>query len=505
MRKSLFKSMAKGFAVASLAVVAGAGISAVDADAASSIQAKDVTIDYANQKMTIKETSTTKDLELFVAVPTVKVVTKTDKATGVKTTTSTISAVAATAWDEYDYNTTSGVTVDLSTLNRAKNNYIQIKGDKNAEPLTICIPAVFSKAKAVIDPITAKVELKDATNPKELKTLSATTEFRTSYSGWATYDAAKDDLKFYKQRGATLYFRIAASATGALNTATTTTDIKDTAGNAVTVYQAGSFPGIELKVAVAKLANAPKVTANYTNNTFVIPKNAEYRVNSSTALGSWSGTVGTAAKVIDANPVAAGTIEVRTAQTATKPASKVFALTYAAQEVAPVISNGAMCTLNKTTTAGKISTSSSSVANAVAFIKKSDVVNNHVAKVNIASGATTKATTDVSLVSCEYVTTLNRAKTAYTKVQLKLTNTTADVYDVVVLPSGSTETPVATAKVTKIAAAAKNKAGDLVPKATSIVVKDGDIIFIRKAGVAKTLNWATNFSAFGTVVYPAIQ
>lgn len=42
------------------------------------------------------------------------------------------------------------IVIDLSSLNRAKESFIQIMGDQARKPITICIPAVNSNLKAVV-------------------------------------------------------------------------------------------------------------------------------------------------------------------------------------------------------------------------------------------------------------------------------------------------------------------------------------------------------------------
>lgn len=446
------RKLLTGALLLATAVAVQLGVSTADVSAATattnSIAATAVTIDYANQTLTVAET-TAKDLEIGFAIATVKSVK--DKSTG--KTTNTLASIADSAWEWYDNNGSStkagSVVIDLSTLSNTKDNYIQIKGDKLTDPLTIMIPAVTSKVKGTYNGYTGVVTLTDTTDKTGATTLDGL-EYRTQYSGWTAYTPGTTDLSKYAYRGATLTFR--ETAAGATKLSAVTTD--DITIPGTTIYYTGaSFPGKEVKVKITKLANAPKVTADYVNRVFKLPANCEYRITKSGAstLGTW--TEGAAkASTLAADLSTAGTIEVRTKADATKgkAASKIGKLTYAAQGTVTVTGTVS----SKTVTSGTAANNTKLLTNDVSL---------------------NQADTDVT---CAY----DAKKTGVT-----ITNGTSAVYQVVI--SDTTDIPASTAKATKIAAG----------KSVTVKAAEGQYVFIRQVGDAKTGVWSTEYIGLGIV------
>lgn len=508
----------KGFLVLAAAAAVQVGVSSMDASAAANnLSAKNIKIDYENQKLIIGNdgSNTVKDLQIYYGVGTVKVVTKKIKDpaddTGKKKITVKQNVMTVASWDEYDYS--ANMQIDLSTLNRAKDNYIQVKGSGQMTPITIKIPKINTKVQAKFDAVAGTVVLNDITNKKEPKPVTQALEYRTNYGGWKDY-ATSEKLSVYQDRGATLYFRVKASATKAVGTTTVTTDAIRSAWDAepMGIVVADSFPGQEAKLAIGKRANAPAVSANYLTQRVNLPSTAEYRLVTATTtaaqLGTWTSVVvpeGSKAKTIptEVSLAADTTLEVRTKATDTKPASKITQFAFVAKGAVPVIKCTSVKTpflsTQKTTAAGVVNTSGT-VANAVKFIREHDVVANIIA-----------ADKDTDLITAEYVPTYTNAKkTAYKSMKIKFTNTTLDAYEIIVANADvytGTTLPASDVKgAVTVAAATKNaKTGVVTPKATSVAVKDGQMIFVRKKGVAKTGTWATDFIALGTVVFPTIE
>ena len=444
------RKLLKGMFVLAAVAAVQIGVSSVDASA-SSITLKNITVDHENQQLKISESTESKDTQIYVGTATVKNV-KSKAADG----STVVSKVLTTkTWDTYDYK--SGMIVDLSTLNRAKDNYIQIKGNRYTDPLTIKIPAINSKVGAKFDPVAAvpKVTVNDNTDKKNPVAITDDIEYRTQYSGWTAYTAGTTDLTIFQQTGSKLFFRVAASANMTLDKATKLTDdVVDANKAALTVYKVGVFPGKELKVAITKRANAPKITVNYITNQFTIPKNAQYRINTVAKLGTWS-DVYTVATKIDA-PETVGAIELRVAATDKKAASKSAILDFAARNAITV----------------KNSAKKTKAADILAY----DISANSI----------------VDTITVEY----NLRGTVYNGI--KLTNATTDAYQVVVADAGtytSTSLPAATVsgKVVK-------------PNATTLItLKDGQEVYIRQVGDAKTTTWSTDYVGFGTVKFPAVE
>lgn len=512
----------KGLLVFAAAAAVQVGVSSMDASAAAKagpIAAGNIKIDYENQKLIVSNSSTinVNDLQIYYGVATVKVVTKKvpDAENPKKKVTVKQNILSVASWDEYDFS--NNMEIDLSTLNRAKDNYIQVKGSKEMTPITVKIPKVNTKVQAKFDAVAGTVVMNDITNKKAPVAMTdAKLEYRTNYSGWKAYSAT-EKLSVYQDRGATLYFRVKADTTAVVGAAVKTDQIRASwDAEEMDIYVGtGTFPGQEVKLAIGKRANAPAVTANYLTQRVNLPKTAEYRLvtaaTTAAQLTTWTSVVvpeGTAAKVTtiptEVSLAADTTLEVRTKATDTKPASKIKQFAFVAKEGVPVLKctsgvTNPFLSTQKTTAAGKVDNTNGKPANAVAFIRKSDVVKNMVA-----------ADANTDLITAEYTPTYtNNKKTAYKSMKVTFTNNTSDAYEVVVADADAYTGTVVPASDVKgaitIAAGTTSKAGVFAPKKTAVAVKDGQLVFVRKKGVAAKKIWATDFVALGTVVFPPIE
>lgn len=542
----------QGALVLAAAAAVSVGVSATDASAAT-ITITGVSINTTEQTLTIAAKS---DVEIGIGVATVKATKEKDADGNIK---SVLTPAADAAWDWYD--NTAAVTVDLSSLVNTKDNYIQIKGSSAAksDPVTIKIPAVDTTVSGKFDGI-GKVNITYKDGEVKTHDVSKTPfEYKTSYGAWTPYTTSTD-LSKYQIKGASLTFRARAVTNSAVAVATVaagkqTLNTKAAAANILAdnklgiyasatatapenIYVSYPFSGKEFKVAIAKLANAPKVTINYLNDTLTIPKGAEYRVVGA-ALGVWKGagegtatttdtavntakavTLRTERTLNDIGMVAttgvagAATVEVRTAATETKAASKWSRVNFNALEMI------------RTNTTGK---PSSSVAN-LKPIAASAIGNNWVGTASKVDGG------DVTV-------TCVAAKNAGT-YDLVFTNNTADKYQIVVENSDKTNTDakgnvtyeykyykantalntsvfpptdisvdiaakktegmgtVVSVKSIPAGKTAKDADGNITvtaPSTFKLNAKEGAQIFIARTGDAKAGTWTTRYLPLGTV------
>jgi hypothetical protein len=221
-------------------------------------------IDWANQSMTV-----TGNTQVSVAFPTVKA----DKTTPTKLT------VTVKSWDVYQG---EEATVDLSKLNPSKVSYVAIKDESGAKQLLV-FNAETRKLKAVYTPAYTDSEKPTIDVQKDGATVTDTNfEYRTAYSEWnqlietSTEDSATTsklvaDLSPYIQEGAQLNIRAAAVPADSTDSTFTATGY--------TVKEVGTLASKEIKVKVAALPNAPKVTTDYKNNQFKLAKGTQYRLD----------------------------------------------------------------------------------------------------------------------------------------------------------------------------------------------------------------------------------
>lgn len=438
---------------------------------AASIPASAISIDYDAQRLQIKESNKT-DLQIFFNIPKIKTVKK-------KNTDGTVvkrTVLTPSTWECYD-NTAGGVTIDLSTLNRAKDNYIQVKGDQAADPVTIMIPAILSKVSASYDAMTDQVIMNDITDKKNpVPIQNKTFEYRVANSGWKTY--AGDDFTYYQVRGASMYFRIVADAKAPLQASalTTLTDLFDTNDQQVRAYVAGRFPGKEVKVRVAKQASAPKVTVDYARHQFKLPKNTEYRVTAGGKQNGWTAADANAVTCLNLSEIAgqigkntSASLEVRFKAVSNKPASKANRVDFEMPPAAPVVHTRS--------------------TNSSLDIINTDIYDNAIG---------TDPDDPLLITGYRY--------RQYTKVfqGVCLLNLTTEQYEVYISKDG--KAPVASSAVLSVKPQHASKVGEeketLLPASK---VKNGDRIYIRRKADTKNKVFSSYFAGLGTVNYQPDQ
>lgn len=460
------KILTGALVLATAAVVSIAG--SANASAAD-LTVSTVKVDAANQTLTVEGTDY-KEVGFSVA--------------SVNAKTGIIKSAADAAWEWREgvskgFDASTGakkmeVVIDLSTLSNTKDNFVQLKTD-TGEEMTIKIPAVNTKVKAVYDAAANKVTVQDITDKKTPVDISAdTVEFKNKYGNWSAYtDAA---MANYVYKGASLTFRVAADT----DTTIVAAGDKDavikkaaTDETGIAYYIAKAFPGKEVKVSVKKLANGPKVTANYVKNTITVPKGAQYRITKAddSVLGDWTDGDSAKALVLDATTVAetAGTVEVRTKAVAAegtkagKPASKISRLSFNPVEVLTVTPSE----------------------------------DNDITK------ATLKQGEKVLPITVEYVMTENKKTHVKSATGIKIINTsTDDAYQVYVNKAADGKAPAIGVKGAVAVGAATVKNNETKAKEVTIKNCDAAEIYITKVGNAKTATWASGFVGLGTVKYP---
>lgn len=435
---------------------------------AAEIPASDITIDYDNQKLTVRENAAReRDLQIYFTVSSIKAAKlKNDAGATVKKKVMTPST-----WDVYDYDPAAGVVIDLSWMNRKKDNYIQLKGNKNTTPVTIKFPAALSKISASFDATNATVSMQNTTNKKQPIVINdAPIEYKTSYGKWNAYQGKDGELSIFQMRGATLQFRLAAHQTEALHITDSSpkiSEIVDAGGKGIVIYQAGDLPGIEKKVSIKKRAKAPKISIDYAKHQFTLPKNTEYRVLSDTLTNAWAET-GAASRKLNLSELAASingntaVLELRTKATTAKPHSASCKVAFTMPSVLP------------------IGTESSGVA--PGQILENDIYYNWV---GIAD--------DECDVAVAYVYQESTKKLT----GLQFFNTTTDTYEIYVSKNGEVPTPDAT--VHTIRAKASENESDAETRISTRYVKNGDRIYIRKKAAPKKQVWSSYFAGLGKV------
>lgn len=451
---------ASAFAMAA-ALSAGVGSADADAAAVSGSVSDKISIDYANQTLKVAKGDDTK---ISVAFPTVSK----DKKVGADKNICT-----------YDV-TSAGVNVDLSTLNVTKDNYVKVWGNKNQTPVIVKIPAATQLGKGTVDTATNKL-----TVAKKSETTGVTVALdyaigNGNFKGQAAGSSAATaiDVADYTQLGATL--RVRVSASGNADSITTKDAVEYTVGKSATdkvkVYELdGTFAGKEVKVKVAKMANAPKVKVDYTKGTVTLPKGAEYRINEAAKLGASfnagdklvltsKGTGNAdAAKGTVLDFTNGGDIDVRIAKTDKKPASKYLSFVYNKKAVI-----AAKTTVSKKTTTANITSDDTAT---VALTVDSQAYD----KLAV-SYARTEATYDSK----------GKTKTA-TSGAVTIDNSAEDTYTYQYVVTNSNDTPAVDVKGIKtVKAKAK-----VVAKLKN---KEDQYVYVRRAAVTKgDVAWATDW------------
>ena len=431
----------------------------VRADENASIMPVDITIDYAKQKLILSERGT-RDSEIRYEFGVRKVMKKSGTEICKFYTSSTL-----------DYK--DGLTIDLSSLKREKDNYIRLSGNYNEAPITIKIPAINTKVKAKFDPVTAGVRMYD--NTDKMDAAQYTTEkieYRSGCSKWEEYEYFDDfdvysNLSKYQQRGAVLFFRLKAEGAQLLYTTTQQLsygDIEDENGDDIPVYEAMSFPGKEVKVVIPKLPNAPKVKVDYNKQIFSLPKGAEYRVVNSRSDMKWIPAKKTTGLQVDLSELVAKygldgsiTFEARLAQTETKPASKVYRVSAQIPD-APKIS---------------------AIKNGMVIDGKQNIDQSCIKDEFGADGLVAQYVFNEKKQQCQAVTFTNRIDEGYEICTIK----------------GSGEPSPTLTGVLRL-----NSYGDT--KFAVSKLRDGSRLFVRRSADAKTRQFSSPWAVFGVVSYP---
>ncbi len=458
MRKGL-----RGLLVMGAAAAISLGVSSFDAEAASIAPAK-VKVNYNTQQLQITGTTDTK---FYLATSTVSINKKTDVVT--------LKTAAAT---EYDASAVGTVNIDLSSYVVTKDNYVSVWGNKNEEPILIKLPAATTKMKATVNAVTSTVRIDNTADSKNPVDITNSVEYCTVNGSWADYYNTTTkkfaDLTGCSKLGATIRFRVKATAAAAALPTATTNIGNDKDGKAVAAFVApGNFASNEVKAKIAKTAAGPKATFDYNLRTIKIPATSEYRSvlstnavvlkNEFTASGVDKGTAIISADTLLAK--GAVDFDLRTAATATKPASKITEYKLPAiGSIIAVASNG------------KAPTATTTVDNAAVgpTLNAAGYNSPHVKFNALVYNAKTKVVTGI-------------------KLENLLTGTT-DKYQVVV--SDDNTVPAANAKaITLNPGNAKTGAS----KITQVAAKEGKFVFIRKMGDVKTTVWATPYVLLGKV------
>ena len=461
------KKVLHGLLVMGAAAVLSVGATSYNADAAG-ITPKNYSVDYANQKLIVNALDG--NTKIYVAKATVTAKTN-------KTTNETVTTVKTAAATEYD--AVAKMEIDLSSFAVTKDVYLSVWGNVTTDPTLIKLPAATTKMKAVVDAVDSTVTINDVTVAKEPKEISGT-EFRTANGVWKDYtvSGAKPTtaktttvkLTEYAQLGATLSFRVKASAVTPLAAAVEIG--KDADGKSVMAcVGTGNFASNEVKAKIAKTANGPKATIDYNKQTIKIPNTTEYRVQAAaTALNPFASAAGTektvtidfaTIKTTAAKPAAPAVgkdveFDLRTAATEKKPASKITEYVFSPiGTVTPLTSaNKAISALTQDVTETKMQN---------ADIKVTKMV-------------------------------LNSKTMAGT---MTVTNNTTDVYEFVVAdPQDAAKVANLTLPTVDDKVTGKVAAG----KSSGIKVKSGQYVYVRKAADAKKMVWSTPYAFYGVVM-----
>lgn len=436
--------------------------------AAAEIPSADITIDYDNQKLTVQEnTAQNKDLQIYVAVPSMKTVKqKNDAGVTVKN-----KVLAASAWDSYDYDPAKGVDIDLSWINRKKDTYLQIKGNQNADPVTIKFPAALLKVSAVFDPVNATVSMQDITNKKQPVVIKdQAIEYKVPYGKWKTYNGIDGELSMYQVRGASLEFRLAAHDKESLNVTDPvpeTAELFDAAGKGILIYEAGNFPGIEKKVKIKKRAASPKAVVDYAKHQFKLSANTEYRVLSQTQKSAWTDFTDPTSrlKLSDLKQYITGDtaiLETRKKAAASNSHSASSKLEFAMPSVLPVFTTSPNVSPNQ--------------------IVESDIIYNSVGS---------------SEDDCDIYVSYVYKESTKQLTGIQFSNTTTQKYEVFISKNGVIPEPDAAVHTIRAKASENDKDAETFISTKYVTI--GDKIYIRKKANTKTKEWSSYFAGLGKI------
>lgn len=443
----MMKKILRGLLMMTAAAAVSVGASSYVADAAA-ITPANYTVDFTNQKINVVDTG--KNTKIYVAKATV-----TEKK--VKGSDETVMTVKTAAATEYDL-TSAKATIDLSSFAVTKDVYLSVWGNVQTDPTLIKLPAAKTKMKAEVDAVNTTVKVNDVTDKKNPVEITGT-EFCTTNGKWADYVPGTTKLTDYTALGATLRFRVKASANKALAAAVDIGKAAD--GSAVKAcVGAGNFASNEIKVKIAKTANGPKATIDYNNRLVKVPNTCEYRrQDPGTALGKFTAATGDTKTVMlnadDLLTAKGGEFDIRTAATDKKPASKITEYKFDAvgAVVAQTSAGKAISVLTQDVTDSKVKDADLSVTKLVLSSK------------TMAGTMTVKnGTTD----GYQFIVADRQDATTVAKLVL----------------------PAATDRVTGTVAAGRT---------ASIKVKSGQYVYIRKAANVKAQQWSTPYVFYGMV------
>lgn len=262
------KKLLQGMTITALAIIAWFGTGSADASASIGIEA--VKVDTEAQQIIV--TPGANDMEVLFGIAK-----KGNNGKAGKTVFKT------SAWDVHDVNGSSEVKMDLSKLNAAKENFIAVMTGDMDKPYIIRIPA--SDKVNVLTYNAEKHELEfEAGSSKSNAVAAKSFQYRILGGSWRTVNdlekgVAKNVFSEYQCQGASLYVRTCAVQKD-LTEDSYYSDVYDASNldNKLQVYSAGTLPGKISKLNIAKQANGPSVSVQYTAGTLTLPKAAEYRV-----------------------------------------------------------------------------------------------------------------------------------------------------------------------------------------------------------------------------------
>lgn len=203
------------------------------------------------------------------------------------------NTLVASTWDVYQVEGTT-VDVDLSKLAKTKDQYLLVKADfeSDQDAAGIKIPA-SPKISAKYNKLTGKLEVFDASaktknDPYDGGVVEYATEssdIKVALGEDASANAGWDVPETFKNMGAVLYLttaQVPAPESYAISALPIDAEnnfvIAGTEDTPLEGYVLNPRISKAAKVSIGKLANAPKVTANYTKGTVTIPKGVDYRI-----------------------------------------------------------------------------------------------------------------------------------------------------------------------------------------------------------------------------------
>ena len=496
----------QGMAVTALAAAAWAGIGS--AGASASININNVSVNTNDQQIVVTPGPGDKEVLFGIA-----------KKGNNRKAGKTVFKVSA--WDVHDVNGAAKVTMDLSKLNAAKDNFIAVMTGDMDTPYIIRIPAsdkvnvlTYNAEKHVLD-------FKAGNNKRNAVAVKAF-QYRIPGGGWTTVNEDKVNkgvteniFSEYQSYGASLYVRTLAVQEN-LKQDSYYSDVYD-AGNIdkkLEVYVAGKLPGKISKLNIAKQANGPAVSVQYAAGTLTLPKAAEYRVlikeegadgksnytfkefqktegdkTSTTNIEATNATKVTKGVKVDtllstdAKPAtagAAGVLEVRTKakvnDSSPKKAKCASKWTRVNIEItAPLTDDelGGTETIAKATSTDSVS---GGVLHAIVRVKKDDKY--------------------IEVVKVDYGTSATSGSIG----TIRFTNIGSDDYQITV----SKEKVDDVSKLQTTGTGVKTlAAGNVSTKIVNFTnVEDGSYIYIRKAGNQSKKKWAGVYRLFGVADFP---